>query len=172
MSKPEAKPHTDPNTATVTHGSVTLSLPVHVNPPEKAFKMTAEEVKRIPKVQLGIGLACAQAADSGEKAGAKFTWPAGVTPASLRSKGQRAEDVDNVINDVEVILAGMKKANLLFDADAWDELRQVNDQVKAQGKRNPELLTIFKPLVEYLAKAPRTPAPVAPATEGTPTIVK
>ena len=173
MAKTEGKTPTTPQApghATVTHGSVTLTVPEHVKPPENAANLSAEEVKRIAKVPLGIGLACAQAADAGEKAGDKFTWPGGVTPSSLRSNGRRAEDVDGVIHDIEVILATVKKSNLIFDAIAWDQLRAVNDQVKAQSKRNPELLAIFSQLIDYLSKGPKAsvgggaPAPAPGAT--------
>lgn len=47
-----------------------------------------------------------------EKSGAKFTPPAGVTPASLRASGKRAEGIDQVILDLEVVLNKLKRANL------------------------------------------------------------
>ena len=45
-----------------------------------------------------------------EKSGAKFTPPAGVTPASPRASGKRAEGIDQVI--LEVVLNKLKRANL------------------------------------------------------------
>ena len=86
-----------------------------------------------------------------------------MTPASLRTKGQCAEEIDNVIHDVEVIFEPLKKANLLFDADAWAELCEVNDQMKAQTKQDPALLAIFRPLIDYLARGPKAPKAAMPA---------
>jgi hypothetical protein len=153
------------DTTTIQHGAVTLTIPASLQPPERAGRMTPDEVRRTPKVPLGIGLICEQVADGMEKAEGRFAAPPGLTPADLAAAGQRAEQVDHVILDLEVILQTMKQANLLFDADAWDKLRQVNDQVKVQGKRNPELLAIFKPLSEFLTKGHR-PTPSAPAQQG------
>lgn len=104
------------------------------------------------------------AADAMEKAGAQFSPPPGVTPASLRDSGNRADSIDQVILDLEVVANKLKQANLIFDADAWEQVRKMNDQVKAQGKHDPELLVMFKPLLDFFARGPRPPAPpVAPA---------
>lgn len=96
-----------------------------------------------------------------EKAGTKFTLPADVSPSSLRAMGARAENIEQVITDLEVVLNKLKQANLLFDAAAWEQIRKVNDQVKAQGKHRPELLVMFKPLLDFFARGPRQP-PVPP----------
>jgi hypothetical protein len=53
--------------------------------------------------------------------------------------------------------------NLLFDADAWEQIRKMNDQVKAQGKHDPELMVMFKPLLDFFARGPRASAPAAQA---------
>ena len=163
--KPIAKKRSTPASpagVTLTHGSVTVSIPAHLEPPAKAGKLSPDEVRRIPRTPHGIGLISDQVAGAITKAGSDFDPPRGVTSESLRAKGARAEDIDAVILDVEVILNQLKQANLLFDAEAWAELRKVNDQVKAQSKSNKQLLTIFKPLLDFLAKGPRT-APEAPA---------
>ena len=120
---------------------------------------------RIPKTPLGIGLISSQVAGILEKDDGGFTLPKGVTATSLRTKGQRAEDIDGVIADLEVVLQTLKQANLLFDAEAWDHLRAVNDQVKAQSKRDKKLLAVFRPLIDFLAKGPRAPKKAAPATK-------
>jgi hypothetical protein len=145
------------NTTTIKHGAVSVSIPNNLAPPTKAGKMSPEEVRVIPKPPLGIGLVCDQTATAMGKAADKFMAPAGVTPEKLRTVGTRAEEIDDIIRDVEVILETIKQANLLFDAEAWDVLRSVNDQLKAQAKRNPELLKIFDSLVSFLAKGPRAP---------------
>ena len=152
-----------PGDAKLSHGSVTVIIPGYLTPPEAAGKMSPDEVKRTPKVPHGIGLICSQTADGIEKAGDKFVVPGKITATTLRASGTKAEDIDNIILDVEVILQTLKQANLLFDADAWDKLREINDQVKTQAKRNPELLVIFKPLIDFLAKGPRVVKPTPPA---------
>jgi len=105
-----------------------------------------------------------KAADAMRKAGKRFSPPVGVTPESISAAGDRAEDIDLVINDMEVVLQIAKQANLLFDAEAYEQLRKVNDQVKAQGKHDPELLAIFKEVIDYFARGPR--GPKAPPTGG------
>jgi hypothetical protein len=50
-----------------------------------------------------------------------------------------------VILDLEVVMNKLKQANLLFDSEAWEHIRKTNDQVKAQGEHNPEVLVMFKP---------------------------
>jgi hypothetical protein len=116
-------------------------------------------VLRIPKAPRGIGLICDTTADALEKAGAKFTAPAGVTPESLRAAGARAEGIDQVILDLEVVMNTLKQGNLLMDAAAWEQVRKMNDQVKSQGKHDAELLVIFKPLLDFFAKGPRPTGP-------------
>jgi len=38
----------------------------------------------------------------------------------------------------------------------------MNDQVKVQGKHDPEILVMFKPLLDFFARGPRPSAPVSP----------
>jgi hypothetical protein len=83
-----------------------------------------------------------------------------ITAEKLQSACEKAEDIDQVINDLEVVLTTLKQANLLFDAEAWELLRRVNDQVKAQMKYAPELEGIFRTLLDFMARkrsAPQTP---------------
>jgi hypothetical protein len=150
--------------AKIKHGTIVLSIPDELTPPDKAGKMKPEEVSRIPKAPHGLGLACARAADAITKAGDAFTLPTGITIEGLIAAGKRAEDIDQVIQDVEVILATLKQANLLFDAEAYTQLRKVNDQVKAQAKHAPALTRIFKQVVDFFARARAN----KPADEGAP----
>lgn len=94
-----------------------------------------------------------------EKAGAEFVAPKGITPETLRAGAVRADGIDQVIIDAEVVLQKLKQANVLFDAAAWEALRKVNDQVKTQGKHQPELLVIFKSVLDFFARGPRAPGP-------------
>ncbi len=72
----------------------------------------------------------------------------------MRTACTRSEDIDQVIVNLEVILQRVKQANLIFDADAWEMLRKINDQVKAQAKYQPELETVFSALREFMKAGP------------------
>lgn len=147
-------------TVTITHGTASITFEARLALDPRAGTLTPEQVLRTPKPPLGVGLVCAKTAtaiDNARKAGKSFVLPGGLTAEELREAGEKADDIDLVIRDVEVLLAKLKQGNLLFDATAWDKLRVVNDQVKTQGKRDPELLVIFADLIDYLAKGPRSP---------------
>lgn len=155
--------------ATIKQGTITIKVPDELTPPEKAGKMSPEEVARIPKAPKGIGLICAQAADVMEKAGDRFSAPPGVTPEGLRAAGKRADEIDQYILDLDYVRNVLMQANLLFDADAWEQVRKVNDQIKAQGKHDPALLVMFQQIIDFLAKGPRAPKGGGGAPGGTPT---
>jgi hypothetical protein len=138
--------------AIVAHGTVSVSIADDLTPPEKAGNLSADEVLRLPKAPRGLGLAGAHTADAITKAGAKFTLPAEITAAKVQLACQKAEDIDQVIIDLEVVLTILKQTNLLFDAEAWEMLRRVNDQVKAQMKYAPELEGIFRTLLDFKAR--------------------
>ena len=59
-----------------------------------------------------------------------------------------------------------RQSNFMFDADAWEQVRKTNDQVKVQAKHTPELATIFKQLIDYFARSPRAPKAPAGGNEG------
>ena len=145
--------------ADIRHGSVTVTIADNLAPPPEAGNLGPDEVRRIAKAPRGIGLICDATADGIEKSGGKFAPPPGVTAATLRALGKRAEGIDQVILDLEVVLNKLKQANLLFDAEAWEEIRKTNDQVKAQGKHDPEILVMFKPLLDFFARGPKPAAP-------------
>ncbi len=142
--------------ADIKHGSVTVTVPNDLTPPANAGKLSPDEVQRIPKAPRGIGLVGAQTADAIDKAGAKLTLPTGVTAAALSAACARADGIDQVIIDLEVVLATLKQANLLFDAEAWELLRRVNGQVKEQMKFAPELEPMFRLLLEFMSRGARS----------------
>lgn len=144
--------------AELKHGTVTLTLPDDLTPPAQAGKLSDKEVTRIPRTPHGVGLACTQSADALRKAGDRFTAPAGITPESLIAAARRADGIDQVMLDCEVILRTLRQANLLFDAAAYEELRKINDQVKAQAKFAPELAAMFRPLTDFFARGGRPKA--------------
>jgi hypothetical protein len=152
--------------ATIKHGTITLAIEDHLAPPEKAGKLSPQEIARIPRARRGIGLACAQAADAMEKAGAKFTPPAGVTADGLRAAGKRAEDIDQYLLDLDVVRQILQQSNLLFDAEAWEQIRKMNDQVKVQAKHDPALALMFDQVLRFFALGPR---PTRDPSEGDPT---
>ncbi len=134
----------------LTHGTVTVSVPDHIEIPAQAGNLSAEQVLALPKARRGIGLACDQAATA--LGNVKDFAAGGITPDSLRKKGRMAEDIDGVIDAVQVVLDKLKQANLLLDAAAWEELRKLNDLVKAQAKFRPELQPAFAPLTEFMSR--------------------
>jgi hypothetical protein len=138
--------------AEIKHGNVTVNIPDHLALPAEAGSLTAEEVRRIPKPRKGLGLACEHSAQAMEAAGDQFQPPPGITPQGLREAGQRADEIDTVIAELEVVLVRLKQANLLFDQEALRQLAQTNDQVNVQGKHNPELARIFSALKVYFER--------------------
>ncbi len=136
--------------AQIEHGTVSVTIDDSLTLPERAGNMSPDEVRRLPKARHGIGLVGTLTADALSKAGPDFILPAGVTPDSLRAACKQSEDIDQVAVDLEVILQRVKQANLIFDADAWEMLRKINDQVKAQAKYQPELETVFSALREFM----------------------
>jgi hypothetical protein len=151
--------------ADIRHGTVTVTVADEFAPPPEAGNLGPDEVRRIAKAPRGIGLICDATADGIEKSGGRFAPPPGVTAATLRALGKRAEGIDQVILDLDVVLNRLKQANLLFDAEAWEQIRKTNDQVKVLGKHDPEVLVMFKPLLDFFARGPRTSAP-APSPQG------
>lgn len=143
---------------TIKLGSVSLTIPSHLAPPAEAGSLSPEQVARIPRAPRAVGVLCELAAQGIERAGKDFQPPPGVTPDALREAAEKADGIDSVIDDLEAVLNRFKQANLLFDAAADKLARQVNDQVKVQGKHNPELLKIFATLVERITTA-RTSRP-------------
>ena len=137
-------------------------------PPDEAGSLSAAEVARIPRAPRAVGTLCELAADAIERAGKAFQPPAGVTPDSLRKAGERADGMDLVIHDIEVLLNRYKQGNLLVDAQAYSIVRQVNDQVKAQAKLNPELSHFFAQLLQAFAKVRSTREEPAPASAPSP----
>lgn len=150
--------------AQITHGEVSVSISEDLPIPAEAGKLSYDQVLAIPKPPRGIGAATADTAEAMRKAAGKFIAPADVTPDVLEKAGEHAEDIDHIIASLEVVLANLKQANLLLDGKAWELLRKVNDQVNAQGKTNPEILTMFLPLTRYMKRFGRTTRRKTPTT--------
>jgi hypothetical protein len=154
--------------AEIKHGSVTVTVPDELTPPENAGNLTPDEVRRLPKPPRGIGIVGAHTADAIKKAGDKLTLPKGITAETVAEACERADGIDQVIVDLEVLVAKMKQANLLMDADAWEQLRRVNGSVKEQMKFAPELELIFQVLRDFMSRGARSggqtpPTPSTPA---------
>ena len=117
----------------------------------RAGKLGNHEQRKFPKARKGIGLACGQTATALEKAEGALVVP-GVEASVLRQKGNLAEDIDEVIEDIKVALEVVAQGNLLADADAFTDLRKVNQQVKAQSEFNPSLTDRFAAVTAYFAR--------------------
>ena len=145
--------------AEIKHGTVVVTIADDLTPPAQAGKLSPQEVSRLARAPRAVGLACEQAADAMDKASGQFVPPAGVTPETLVAAAARADRIDQGIVDLEVVLHILKQANLLFDGDAWEQLRKVNDQIKAQSKHAPELAVMFKDTLAFFAKPSREKKP-------------
>ena len=133
----------------IKNGPVTVEVPDHLVPPKGAGTLTPTQVKEIYKPRQGLGLACQAAADALENEELDFMAPKGVTPDALRKAGQRAEEMDLYIRHLEGVLEVFKQGNLIADAEAFELLSKLNDQVKTQGKRNKAVSTAFAGLTAY-----------------------
>lgn len=142
--------------AEIIEGTVKVTIPDGIEISERAGTMSAAEVRSFPKPRRGLGLASAQVATDMEKSDLKVT---GVTPESLRKYGQMAEDIDDVIADVEVVLAKLKQANTLIDSKAYELLRRVNDQVKTDAKYDNSVRERFASIYEYFSVSKKTSEP-------------
>jgi hypothetical protein len=144
--------------ADLKHGKVSIAIPKELTPPKEAGKLSPEEVQRLPKPPSGIGSACEQAASAIEKVGKLLTLPPSVTAKALREAGQRAEGMDEVVRDLDVLRTTVQQANLIFDAEAWSLVRQVKDQVTAQSKIDPSLAAPFQPVLDYVGQSGKATA--------------
>ena len=93
-----------------------------------------------------------------EKSGTEFVVP-GVNAAQLKTAGEQADKWDEIISDLELALRVAKQANLLVDADAFNMLRKVNNQVKAQSDFEPKLKERFGTVINYFSNSKRKAAP-------------
>jgi len=155
--------------ADITHGTITLQVPDNLAPPPQAGKLTPKDMSRIPKPPRGVGRLCNQAADALERAGSSFAPPPGVTAQSLREAGQRADGIDQYVVDLDVVREQFRQTNLIFDADAWKQVRRMNGQIKAQMKHDPALALIFQQVLDaFSAFARHTTEPTDEGPEPTP----
>lgn len=133
----------------IKNGLVTIEVPEHLYPDKKAGTLTTAQVIKMYRPRAGLGVACDAAAEALDNKELKFVAPEGITAEKLRKAGARAEGMDNLVINVEALLEQLKQANLIADIEAFDLLSQINDQVKAQGKRNKAVTTAFAGLNAY-----------------------
>ena len=141
--------------AELKHGTVTILLPEGVEMPPNAGNLSLSDKRRLPKARKGLGFACNMTAAELEKSDNKLAVP-GIDPTSLREAGNLGEKMDEIIEDLEVALETLKQANLLRDADAFNMLRKINDQVRSQSKFEPSIATRFASVTEYFSSTGRT----------------
>jgi hypothetical protein len=139
--------------AEIKYGTVTVTIDDALKPPDDAGHLDAKAVQGLAKARHGVGLVCESAAESMVKAGGPLSVPPTLTADALRKAGVRAEQIDQVIRDLDVVRNTLQQANLLFDAEAHIMLGRLNDQVKAQSKDNPALLDMFSMLTTYFARS-------------------
>lgn len=139
----------------IKYGFVTIILPDELDLVEQAGRLRGIDVSRVVKAPPGLGQACIHTADTIESVGGQFTTPTDVTPADLRQAGQKAEKVDQILQDLEAATNYVRQSGLLYKATAYEKLRKVNDFVKAQGKHNPECYKRFGLLRNFFKKLGR-----------------
>jgi hypothetical protein len=135
-------------------GTVTVQLPEGIEVPEKAGNLSDDAVRRLVKVRRGVGLTAMRTATEMESAGEELTVPK-VTSAELRSRGQQADMWDEIIADLQVALRVATQANLLVDAEVFNMLRKVNNQVKAQADFDPKVKARFSTVLDYFGNTKR-----------------
>lgn len=151
--------------AQFTHGDVSVQIADAITPPEKAGKLSEREVKQLARPLPGLGGACEQAAKAIEEAGTAYQLPPNITPDSLRQAGQKVSDIETPIRQAEYVLMVLKQAKLLYAAEALRQLGEVNDQAQAQGKRRPQLLTLFLAVIEFYARPRKKKTPTTPEAQ-------
>jgi len=137
-------------------GTVTVSIPDHIDIPERAGELTAKDMQRLAKARRGVGLTCDATASAMTKDPKRLAVP-DVDPENLRLAGKVAEDIDSVITDLEVILARLKQANMLVDAEAHLQLRKCLAHVRSREKFDPQLADLVPALEAYFANSPAEP---------------
>jgi hypothetical protein len=133
------------------HGSLTLTVDDSVVFSKEAGTLSAKEVARLAKAPPGALPLCEDAASAIEKAGGSFAVPPGVTPQSLRQTAARAQKLELMQKDAEVVVARLRQQAMLEKADAYEQVRKVNDAVKAQGKHNREVRTLFGRVLAFFS---------------------
>lgn len=144
-------------------GTVTVVYPDSISLPEKAGKLSADEVARVEKARRGVGLTCEKTAEALKKYKDRVKG-SDVDPAKLEEAGAMAEDIDVTIADVEHALMVLKQANILLDGDAHRMLRKVLAAVRSAEKFDPKVTELFPHLIGYFASnrgAGGNPAPAA-----------
>ena len=136
-------------------GTVTIILPEGMTLDERAGKLSSDDKRALPKARKGVGLACDQTAAALEKSDGALPVP-GVTAETLRAAGELAENIDQVIEDMTVALEIIKQGNLIADAEAFTQLRKVNQQVKAQSQFDPSLAERFQAVTTYFSSSKRS----------------
>ena len=135
----------------ITVGTVTVVLPDNLEIDPRAGKLSDEEQLKILKARKGLGLACDLTAAAMEKSAGTFVVP-GVDPEALRIRGDIAETFDQVIEDLEIVKRTIKQGNLLADELAFNDLRKINNQVKAQDDFEPAIRERFASVIEYFQR--------------------
>jgi hypothetical protein len=154
----------------IRHGSVVVTLPAELPFLESAGRLDANAVARVAKAPTWVGEACLQAADSLEKAAGKITVPPELTPEVLRTFGQQAMKVEQVIEDLESVLRDLKQNSLLHRSGAYQRLRQLNYYIKAQGKLDPKCYHHFKIVRSFFERLANRGQPIAATEEPEPEV--
>lgn len=137
--------------ADITHGTIILTIPDLLTPPQEAGKLTSKQMQKIVKPPKGIGRVCIQAADAIDKAGARFSPPPGVTAGAILDAGMRADTIDQFVLDLDVLRERMRQAQLIFNAEAYLMARKMNRAIKAQMGFDAAVGLMFQKVLDAFA---------------------
>lgn len=159
----------------LSNGAINVTIPSHINFPENAGSLTAEQIAEAGIPRSGLRSTCLSTAKALRENSQKIVVP-GVTPEDLEASGAAAEDMAIIVSEAEVMLHQLKQGTRLLEAEAYTFLRRTLAQLRAAEKFDPNIGMRFPELIEYFsverkatppAASTSAPAP-APAVEATP----
>ena len=133
-----------------TYGSLTVSLPEHIEITDTAVDLPRDKAKRLARPRKGIERVCKEVADIMD-ANPEFTVP-GVSSMQLRVAGMKSENIKKYVLDITNACKAIKQQSLLYDDRAYELVRRVNTQVKGEAKYNAQIKDKFEPLFHYFER--------------------
>lgn len=146
----------------IKQGTVTVTLPDHIQLAPSAGSLSVDEVRRLPKTRKSLGLVCSAVAAAIRKNPERLC-PHGVDPDRLEAMGRAAEDMTGVVVDLKAATLRAAQGDLLLGAEAHDVLRRVMAFVRSQEKFDPHVADLVPQLVSYFSRKVSAQADKVPA---------
>lgn len=131
-------------------GCVSVDIPDTITIPAEAGTLSEKQLSEMFPVRYGVSLVCSATADSMRKDPSRLAVP-NVDPDLLESMGQQADELKQVIKDVEVVLVKLVQAARLLDRSAYTQLRKVLAAVRGLEKFDPTLPDLVPDLISFFA---------------------